>query len=139
MIRQARSDGRLLGINDRSQLADATYRLRERINERHLLAGVTMLDPARTYVDVVYHPTVGGTLNASSITDATPEFSLGGAAFASRTESRSHSQEGRAFFLGRQWLSHHSNARNARLSIRSRRGSSLPVSSGAGRSSPAGK
>lgn len=44
-------DGTLLGINDRSQLADATYRLRERINERHLLAGVTMLDPTTAYVD----------------------------------------------------------------------------------------
>jgi bifunctional UDP-N-acetylglucosamine pyrophosphorylase/glucosamine-1-phosphate N-acetyltransferase len=45
-------DGTLLGINDRAQLADATYRLRERINERHLLAGVTMLDPTTAYVDV---------------------------------------------------------------------------------------
>jgi len=44
-------DGTLLGINDRAQLADATYRLRERINGRHLLAGVTMLDPTTAYVD----------------------------------------------------------------------------------------
>ncbi len=44
-------DGTLLGINDRAQLAEATYRLRERINERHLLAGVTMLDPSTAYVD----------------------------------------------------------------------------------------
>jgi bifunctional UDP-N-acetylglucosamine pyrophosphorylase / glucosamine-1-phosphate N-acetyltransferase len=44
-------DGTLLGINDRAQLADATFRLRERINERHLLAGVTMLDPTTAYVD----------------------------------------------------------------------------------------
>jgi bifunctional UDP-N-acetylglucosamine pyrophosphorylase / glucosamine-1-phosphate N-acetyltransferase len=45
-------DGSLLGINDRAELAEATYRLRERINERHLLAGVTMLDPTTAYVDV---------------------------------------------------------------------------------------
>jgi bifunctional UDP-N-acetylglucosamine pyrophosphorylase / glucosamine-1-phosphate N-acetyltransferase len=44
-------DGTLLGINDQAQLAEATYRLRERINERHLLAGVTMLDPSTAYVD----------------------------------------------------------------------------------------
>ncbi len=44
-------DGTLLGINDRAELADATYRLRERINERHLLAGVTMLDPSTAYID----------------------------------------------------------------------------------------
>jgi bifunctional UDP-N-acetylglucosamine pyrophosphorylase / glucosamine-1-phosphate N-acetyltransferase len=44
--------GSLLGINDRAELAEATYRLRERINERHLLAGVTMLDPTTAYVDV---------------------------------------------------------------------------------------
>ncbi len=45
-------DGTLLGINDRAQLADATYRLRERINDRHMLAGVTMHDPSTAYVDV---------------------------------------------------------------------------------------
>ncbi len=45
-------DGTLLGINDRAQLAEASYRLRERINERHLLAGVTMHDPSTAYVDV---------------------------------------------------------------------------------------
>jgi bifunctional UDP-N-acetylglucosamine pyrophosphorylase/glucosamine-1-phosphate N-acetyltransferase len=44
--------GSLLGINDRAELAEATFRLRERINERHLLAGVTMLDPTTAYVDV---------------------------------------------------------------------------------------
>ncbi len=44
-------DGTLLGINDRAQLADATYRLRERINDRHLLAGVTMHDPSTAYID----------------------------------------------------------------------------------------
>ncbi len=53
-------DGSLAGINDRAQLADATYRLRERINLGHLLAGVTMLDPSTAYVDadVVIEPDV---------------------------------------------------------------------------------
>lgn len=44
-------DGTLGGINDRAELADATYRLRERINGAHLLAGVTMHDPSTAYVD----------------------------------------------------------------------------------------
>jgi bifunctional UDP-N-acetylglucosamine pyrophosphorylase/glucosamine-1-phosphate N-acetyltransferase len=40
-----------LGVNDRSQLAAAEAALRARINERWMQAGVTMVDPARTYVD----------------------------------------------------------------------------------------
>jgi bifunctional UDP-N-acetylglucosamine pyrophosphorylase/glucosamine-1-phosphate N-acetyltransferase len=40
------------GVNDRAQLAFAEAELRARTNRRWLLAGVTMLDPARTYVDV---------------------------------------------------------------------------------------
>lgn len=39
------------GINDRVQLAEAEVALRYRIRRRHMLAGVTMLDPATTYVD----------------------------------------------------------------------------------------
>jgi bifunctional UDP-N-acetylglucosamine pyrophosphorylase/glucosamine-1-phosphate N-acetyltransferase len=44
-------DGTLLGINDRSQLAAAERDLQLRINEAHMLAGVTMIDPAQTYVE----------------------------------------------------------------------------------------
>jgi bifunctional UDP-N-acetylglucosamine pyrophosphorylase/glucosamine-1-phosphate N-acetyltransferase len=40
-----------LGVNDRAQLAAAESVLRERINVRWMRAGVTMVDPARTYVD----------------------------------------------------------------------------------------
>jgi bifunctional UDP-N-acetylglucosamine pyrophosphorylase/glucosamine-1-phosphate N-acetyltransferase len=39
------------GINDRVQLAAAEAELRRRTNERWLRAGVTMLDPASTYLD----------------------------------------------------------------------------------------
>ena len=48
---EVEDDGTLAGINDRSQLAAAERELRMIINERHMLAGVTMIDPARTYVD----------------------------------------------------------------------------------------
>ena len=39
------------GINDRSHLAVAARALRQRINEEHMLAGVTLFDPASTYID----------------------------------------------------------------------------------------
>lgn len=43
------------GINDRIALAEATQILKERINQEHLLNGVTIIDPHNTYIgrDVV--------------------------------------------------------------------------------------
>ncbi len=41
-----------LGINDREHLARAAALMRERINVRLMRSGVTMLDPAATYIDV---------------------------------------------------------------------------------------
>jgi bifunctional UDP-N-acetylglucosamine pyrophosphorylase/glucosamine-1-phosphate N-acetyltransferase len=41
----------LAGVNDRAQLAAAEAELRSRTNARWLAAGVTMVDPARTYID----------------------------------------------------------------------------------------
>jgi len=40
-----------VGVNDRAQLAAAESELRRRINDRWMREGVTMVDPARTYVD----------------------------------------------------------------------------------------
>ena len=53
-----------LGINTRAELAVAAAVLRDRINERHMLAGVTIVDPRTTWIeagvelseDVVVHP-----------------------------------------------------------------------------------
>jgi bifunctional UDP-N-acetylglucosamine pyrophosphorylase / glucosamine-1-phosphate N-acetyltransferase len=53
-----------LGINNRVELAIAAAALRDRINERHMLAGVTIVDPRTTWIDagvelepdVVVHP-----------------------------------------------------------------------------------
>jgi bifunctional UDP-N-acetylglucosamine pyrophosphorylase/glucosamine-1-phosphate N-acetyltransferase len=42
----------VLGVNDRAQLAQATAVLRQRTLERLLAAGVTVTDPATTYLDV---------------------------------------------------------------------------------------
>jgi bifunctional UDP-N-acetylglucosamine pyrophosphorylase/glucosamine-1-phosphate N-acetyltransferase len=48
---EVEDDGTLAGINDRSQLTAAELDLRMSINEAHMVAGVTMVDPARTYID----------------------------------------------------------------------------------------
>ena len=39
------------GVNDRLQLAEAETILRGRINRGHMLAGVSLIDPATTYID----------------------------------------------------------------------------------------
>jgi len=63
---QVADDGTLLGINDRSELADAVHHLQVRINERHMRDGVTMDDPSTAWIepsvqidrDVVLEPAV---------------------------------------------------------------------------------
>ncbi len=39
------------GVNTRAELAHAAAVLRDRINERHMLAGVTIVDPATTWIE----------------------------------------------------------------------------------------
>jgi bifunctional UDP-N-acetylglucosamine pyrophosphorylase/glucosamine-1-phosphate N-acetyltransferase len=54
------------GVNTRVELAAAAATLRDRVNERHMLAGVTLVDPATTWIeptveienDVTIHPFV---------------------------------------------------------------------------------
>lgn len=48
---EVEDDGSLLGINDRSQLADAEVEMRLRINEAHMRAGVTLQDPASAFIE----------------------------------------------------------------------------------------
>jgi bifunctional UDP-N-acetylglucosamine pyrophosphorylase/glucosamine-1-phosphate N-acetyltransferase len=72
------------GINTRVELAAAAAGLRDRINERHMLAGVTIVDPATTWIeadveiapDVTIHPFV---------------HLRGATSIASRAEIHSHS------------------------------------------------
>jgi bifunctional UDP-N-acetylglucosamine pyrophosphorylase / glucosamine-1-phosphate N-acetyltransferase len=40
-----------MGVNTRAELAEAAARLRDRINEAHMLAGVTIVDPQSTWID----------------------------------------------------------------------------------------
>ena len=44
-------DGRLTGINDRSQLARAEWDMRVEINDHWMRTGVTMVDPSTVYID----------------------------------------------------------------------------------------
>jgi bifunctional UDP-N-acetylglucosamine pyrophosphorylase/glucosamine-1-phosphate N-acetyltransferase len=54
------------GVNTRAEFAAAAAGLRDRLNERHMLAGVTLVDPATTWIepdveienDVTIHPFV---------------------------------------------------------------------------------
>ena len=48
---QAAEPDEVRGVNDRVQLAEVEALIRRRINQRHLLAGVTLADPATTYID----------------------------------------------------------------------------------------
>jgi bifunctional UDP-N-acetylglucosamine pyrophosphorylase/glucosamine-1-phosphate N-acetyltransferase len=57
-------EAEVLGINDRAQLAAAERLMREQINTRLMVSGVTLIDPATTYVeasvtigpDTIIHP-----------------------------------------------------------------------------------
>ncbi|MBK5306026.1 MAG: bifunctional UDP-N-acetylglucosamine diphosphorylase/glucosamine-1-phosphate N-acetyltransferase GlmU [Frankiaceae bacterium] len=44
--------GETVGVNDRIQLAVAARVLRDRVNRAHMLAGVAILDPETTWIDV---------------------------------------------------------------------------------------
>jgi bifunctional UDP-N-acetylglucosamine pyrophosphorylase/glucosamine-1-phosphate N-acetyltransferase len=60
-------DGSLQGINDRSDLASADLDMRIQINHRHMLAGVTMLDPAGTQIDATVQLAEDVTLEANVV------------------------------------------------------------------------
>ena len=47
----AEDAGEFFGVNSRAQLAEAAGIMRERVNRRHMESGVTIIDPANTYID----------------------------------------------------------------------------------------
>lgn len=63
---QVADSDEVMGVNDRVQLAAAGGVLRRRINETHMISGVTMVDPASCYIDrgvrigsdTIIHPNV---------------------------------------------------------------------------------
>jgi bifunctional UDP-N-acetylglucosamine pyrophosphorylase/glucosamine-1-phosphate N-acetyltransferase len=72
----AADPGLVEGINDRAQLAEAEARHRAAINRRHLLNGVSLIDPATTYIeddvvigqDTIIHP--GSILRGATVIGA---------------------------------------------------------------------
>ncbi len=50
-VHKAAEPEEAIGVNTRSELAVAAARLRDRINEAHMLAGVTIVDPQSTWID----------------------------------------------------------------------------------------
>lgn len=47
----AEDSNECLGVNNRVQLAQATKLMQKRINEAHMMAGVTMMDPETTWIE----------------------------------------------------------------------------------------
>jgi bifunctional UDP-N-acetylglucosamine pyrophosphorylase / glucosamine-1-phosphate N-acetyltransferase len=50
-VHRAGDPAEIEGVNTRAELAAAAAALRDRINEAHMLAGVTIVDPAATWID----------------------------------------------------------------------------------------
>jgi len=50
-VQLAEDENEALGCNDRAELARLGARLRDRINDGHMRAGVTIVDPATTWID----------------------------------------------------------------------------------------
>jgi len=50
-VHRAADSAELEGVNTRAELAAAAAALRDRINDAHMLAGVTIVDPAATWID----------------------------------------------------------------------------------------
>jgi len=55
------------GINTRAELALAAAALRDRINEAHMLAGVTIVDPASTWIDAEVEIEADATIHPFSV------------------------------------------------------------------------
>jgi bifunctional UDP-N-acetylglucosamine pyrophosphorylase / glucosamine-1-phosphate N-acetyltransferase len=60
-------DGRLLGINDRAELAQAEWDMRAALNAAHMRAGVTMRDPSTVYLDATVRIAADVTLEPNVI------------------------------------------------------------------------
>ncbi|MGD0052492.1 MAG: bifunctional UDP-N-acetylglucosamine diphosphorylase/glucosamine-1-phosphate N-acetyltransferase GlmU [Vulcanimicrobiaceae bacterium] len=84
----------VLGVNDRVELAEARAILNRRLCERHMRAGVTIVDPATTYlapaveigVDTVIHPNtaIAGATRIGAACSIGPNCRIGDATIADR-------------------------------------------------------
>jgi bifunctional UDP-N-acetylglucosamine pyrophosphorylase/glucosamine-1-phosphate N-acetyltransferase len=66
-----------LGINNRAELARAAAVLRDRLNERHMLAGVTVVDPATTWIDAAVEIEPDATIHPFTVLRARTRIAAG--------------------------------------------------------------
>jgi bifunctional UDP-N-acetylglucosamine pyrophosphorylase/glucosamine-1-phosphate N-acetyltransferase len=65
------------GINTRAELAAVAAKLRDRINEAHMLAGVTIVDPASTWIDAEVEIAPDVTIHPHSVLRGTIRIATG--------------------------------------------------------------
>ena len=65
------------GINTRVELAAVTAALRDRINERHMLAGVTIVDPATTWIEADVEIEADATIHPFTVLRGTTKIATG--------------------------------------------------------------
>jgi bifunctional UDP-N-acetylglucosamine pyrophosphorylase/glucosamine-1-phosphate N-acetyltransferase len=65
------------GINTRVELAAVTAALRDRINERHMLAGVTIVDPSSTWIEADVEIEADATIHPFTVLRGTTKVAAG--------------------------------------------------------------
>jgi bifunctional UDP-N-acetylglucosamine pyrophosphorylase/glucosamine-1-phosphate N-acetyltransferase len=65
------------GINTRVELAAVTAALRDRINERHMLAGVTIVDPSSTWIEADVEIEADATIHPFTVLRGTTKVATG--------------------------------------------------------------
>jgi bifunctional UDP-N-acetylglucosamine pyrophosphorylase / glucosamine-1-phosphate N-acetyltransferase len=67
------------GVNTRAELAEAAAALRHRINEAHMVAGVTIVDPKSTWIDADVEIEVDATIHPFTVLSGTTKVGAGAA------------------------------------------------------------
>jgi bifunctional UDP-N-acetylglucosamine pyrophosphorylase/glucosamine-1-phosphate N-acetyltransferase len=65
------------GINTRVELAAVTAALRDRVNERHMLAGVTLVDPSSTWIEADVEIEADATIHPFTVLRGTTKVATG--------------------------------------------------------------
>jgi bifunctional UDP-N-acetylglucosamine pyrophosphorylase/glucosamine-1-phosphate N-acetyltransferase len=65
------------GVNTRAELAEAAAALRDRINEAHMVAGVTIVDPKSTWIDADVEIEVDATIHPFTVLSGTTKVGAG--------------------------------------------------------------
>ena len=65
------------GVNTRAELAEAAAALRDRINEEHMLAGVTIVDPKTTWIEADVELEADATIHPFTVLSGTTKVGAG--------------------------------------------------------------